>query len=402
MIKIKNIDFRIVCIGLFVLSCLLRQKLLNSQFALINFISLFGILLIYLRSKRKFKTEEYLGASRQKFYLLYILTIICFISICILTTTMQPVDIFKYLFTTIVPILILFIPLSKEDTKRYVKIFSNFLLISCAFISICGILDFIVPIDISGKFVNFYKVASLYDMHSSNRMVSYLGHPLLTSEIMLICYSFNYLNNVLNGKRESNIKTIFCTLICFVGIILAGSKTGILLFVSLFLVLNVNLKNIKYVIVCGMLFYLIYSYGLLDIVINRFISGLASGDITTGRNSALAYLFSNNILNFKFLSGHAGVTLNESMIAALEYPILRWAYLFGGLFSLLMSTMIFIIPLMKIIKSSNYKIIAILIVLIIDVNTYNGITTQSDHMLIYCICIWLILHISYCLKGKRI
>lgn len=105
-------------------------------------------------------------------------------------------------------------------------------------------------------------------------------------------------------------------------------------------------------------------------------------------------------LHFNFLMGHAGADLSERMIAALEYPPLRWAYLFGVWFSVVMCIILFLTPAMMILKNKNIKIFIVLIILILDVNSYNGITTQSDQMLLYCVSVFLLLNLSYAVRGN--
>lgn len=116
---------------------------------------------------------------------------------------------------------------------------------------------------------------------------------------------------------------------------------------------------------------------------------------------ALAMLLETGSLKFDFFIGHAGSELSETMIAALEYPPLRWAYLFGIWFSVLMCIILFIIPAIRILKNKNLKIFVVLLILIFDVNSYNGITTQSDQMLLYCVSVFLLLNLSYTLKGNE-
>ena len=91
-----------------------------------------------------------------------------------------------------------------------------------------------------------------------------------------------------------------------------------------FALLYVNKKGIKYFILVAAAVYWAYGYGLLDTVIGRFLDGFKSGDLTTGRNTALALLMRNGYLHFNFLMGHAGADLSERMIAALEYPCLLY------------------------------------------------------------------------------
>ena len=64
-------------------------------------------------------------------------------------------------------------------------------------------------------------------------------------------------------------------------------------------------------------------------------------------------MLQSGYLKFNFFVGHAGTELSERMIAALEYPPLRWAYLFGIWFAIMICVVLFIIPFVKIIKSRN-------------------------------------------------
>lgn len=156
----------------------------------------------------------------------------------------------------------------------------------------------------------------------------------------------------------------------------------------------------KYFIIVAAAVYWAYGYGLLDTVIGRFIAGFESGDITTGRNTALLRVIQGGVLRFNLLIGHAGMNLSERMIAALEYPPLRWAYLFGVWFSVLMCVVLFAIPAIKILKNKNIKIFIVFLILVLDVNSYNGITTQSDQMLLYCVSVFLLLNLSYAVRGN--
>ena len=167
-----------------------------------------------------------------------------------------------------------------------------------------------------------------------------------------------------------------------------------------FALLYVNKKGLKYFIIVAAAVYWAYGYGLLDTVIGRFIAGFESGDITTGRNTALLRVIQGGVLRFNLLIGHAGMNLSERMIAALEYPPLRWAYLFGVWFSVLMCVVLFAIPAIKILKNKNIKIFIVFLILVLDVNSYNGITTQSDQMLLYCVSVFLLLNLSYAVRGN--
>ena len=169
-----------------------------------------------------------------------------------------------------------------------------------------------------GNFIaTFTGVDSLIESVRQGRMVSYFGHPLLTTEILILCFSFNSIVNYCI-KKQSIAYTVYYSIICVVGIGLCGSKTGIILITIEFIFMNVNRRGLRYFILIVIVAYLAYSYGLLDTVIGRFIAGFESGDLTTGRNTALALVLQSGYLKFNFFVGHAGTELSERMIAALE------------------------------------------------------------------------------------
>ena len=165
----------------------------------------------------------------------------------------------------------------------------------------------------------------------------------------------NVLDTLVNYciEKKSIFYTVYYSLISVIGIGMCGGKTGLVLIAVEFALLYVNKKGLKYFIIVAAAVYWAYGYGLLDTVIGRFIAGFESGDITTGRNTALLRVIQGGVLRFNLLIGHAGMNLSERMIAALEYPPLRWAYLFGVWFSVLMCVVLFAIPAIKILKNKN-------------------------------------------------
>lgn len=395
MIKIKNIDFRLICVGILIFSYLLRTKIVGTKFAYINVLAFAGILLLYFRIKKR---QDKIKIFSKNEKIIDTMLIMIMMLIFIMTNKLSIEGMSKYFIATFLPILILFIPISKEDLRGYVNTFCKFLIVICTFIVLCALLDMILKTDIAHFFTKFYRIDSLELMNATGRLVSYLGHPLLTTEIMLICFSFNAINNIYLKKKEKSLSLIYCTAICFLGIILSASKTGIFLFAIEFILIYLSPKKAKYLIIACTFFYILYSVGLLDTIINRIYSGYVSGDISTGRNIALKELTNSKGLSFFWFKGHENI-FTTNMIAALEYPILKWAYLFGNAFSIILAFIIFLQPIIKIAQISKNKILLIALILVIDVNTYNGITNNTDHMLIYCISMWLILNIIYYLKD---
>lgn len=397
----SNATFLLICMGLFFTPGIMRTTIVKSQWALINVLSWLGYFLLVKRFIKKGK----ISVSRHNKYgvlnpLWIILIIVLFIFESMLLPEFETISKIKYIYATILPCCVLYTKLPKDEIVRYTKIFSYVLTVAGTIVVMCGVLDMFIGVGIGNFIATFTGVDSLIESVRQGRMVSYFGHPLLTTEILILCFSFNSIVNYCI-KKQSIAYTVYYSIICVVGIGLCGSKTGIILITIEFIFMYVNRRGLRHFILIVIVAYLAYSYGLLDTVIGRFIAGFESGDLTTGRNTALALVLQSGYLKFNFFVGHAGTELSERMIAALEYPPLRWAYLFGIWFAIMICVVLFIIPFVKIIKSRNMKIIIVAITLIFDVNSYNGITTQSDHMLLFCVAMFLLMNLCDALRGKE-
>jgi hypothetical protein len=145
-----------------------------------------------------------------------------------------------------------------------------------------------------------------------------------------------------------------------------------------------------------LVFAILYFSGAMNIVINRILEGVAVGDLSTSRNTALERLLANGEISFKPLSGHVINYNYSSMISALEYPFLRWAYTNGIVFSAVMYFMYFIVPGLRVLRTKNWNELICVLILMAFVNGNNGISAYNDDLLIYSINIGLILqYISY-------
>lgn len=404
-IKISDIKqkfpFFLICIGLLFMPSTIRTSAFHSEWALINIGAWFGIILLtdkyYSGGKVNVSKNGNPGVTNP---IWIILLIALFVMESLLLPQFTITSEVKYIYATILPIYILYSALDGEDVICYTKLFSRLLTIASTIVVVCGLLDMFLGVGIGNGIARFTNAASLIESIRQGRMVSYFGHPLLTTEIMILTFSFNTLVNYCIEKK-SVLYTVYYSLISVIGIGMCGGKTGLVLIAIEFALLYINKKGLKYFIIVAAAVYWAYGYGLLDTVIGRFIAGYETGDLTTGRNTALLLVVQGGALKFNLLIGHAGTDLSERMIAALEYPPLRWAYLFGVWFSVVMCTILFLIPAIKILKNKNIKIFIVLIILILDVNSYNGITTQSDQMLLYCVSVFLLLNLSYAVRGNE-
>ena len=396
----QKIPFFLICIGLLFMPSTIRTSVLHSEWALINVASWLGIILL---TKRYYNGGKVSVSKNGKLGVANPIWIVLLVALFAMESLMLPeftaTSEVKYIYATILPIYILYSVVDDDDIICYTKLFSRLLTVASTIVVICGLMDMFLGVGIGNSIAIFTDAASLIESIRQGRMVSYFGHPLLTAEIMILTFSFNTLVNYCIEKK-SIFYTVYYSLISVIGIGMCGGKTGLVLIAVEFALLYVNKKGLKYFIIVAAAVYWAYGYGLLDTVIGRFIAGFESGDITTGRNTALLRVIQGGVLRFNLLIGHAGMNLSERMIAALEYPPLRWAYLFGVWFSVLMCVVLFAIPAIKILKNKNIKIFIVFLILVLDVNSYNGITTQSDQMLLYCVSVFLLLNLSYAVRGN--
>lgn len=403
-VKISDIKqkfpFFLICIGLLFMPSTIRTSALHSEWALINVASWLGIILL---TKRYYNGGKVSVSKNGKLGVANPIWIVLLVALFAMESLMLPeftaTSEVKYIYATILPIYILYSVVDDDDIICYTKLFSRLLTVASTIVVICGLMDMFLGVGIGNSIAIFTNAASLIESIRQGRMVSYFGHPLLTAEIMILTFSFNTLVNYCIEKK-SIFYTVYYSLISVIGIGMCGGKAGLVLIAVEFALLYVNKKGLKYFIIVAAAVYWAYGYGLLDTVIGRFIAGFESGDITTGRNTALLRVIQGGVLRFNLLIGHAGMNLSERMIAALEYPPLRWAYLFGVWFSVLMCVVLFAIPAIKILKNKNIKIFIVFLILVLDVNSYNGITTQSDQMLLYCVSVFLLLNLSYAVRGN--
>lgn len=391
-VKLFNLSVHLICIGILITPYIWRIELLNSQVGLFNLFSWLGVVLMLYELQ---VTSKY---SLQKTNINFsIICVLCLAAIFILNITfvdeIEMLAMFKYVYATILPLVVLFVNIPKEKFMMFYFVFCNYLIFSSFVIVLCGVLDYTLNLGIGNVIANTTQIESLLGMVSSGRMVSYVGHPLYSSQILLFCFAFNSMKYQYFIKEKNNFKILLITIICFIGIALAGSKTGIVIISILFALLFLNKQRIKITIIILAVVYFLWSLGIFDPILERFASGIASGDLSTGRNTSLVLLFVTGELSFKLFEGHSNTGWSTQLIAALEYPILKWAYVFGIWFSAIVSVWVFVIPIVKSIIKKQKTIFLVLLFLILQVNSYNGLSVFSDHMLLYCISIMLVMNL---------
>lgn len=390
----------LITIGIFITPFVLRNKILSSGFYPINILAWLGYFYTLLLSYRGKNNIFNLQFSKKKFVIV-IWIYIALISISLIgnSSIYGIEDIIKFYIATILPTIVLFIKIKPISIiPKALEIWVKILNCSIIFIIICGLIDVFLGNYASLFFSNLYDIESLYSMLNQNRMVSYMGHSLDTAQVFIIYFISNYVYTTYFNKR--NNKNIYI-IISYLGVALTGSKLNMIVLMVITLALNFKVKKIRNNIIIILAIYCLYCLGVFDNFIYRLQLGIASGDLSTGRNVELANLYKSGELSFNMFLGHSEV-MSESMIIALEYPLLRLAFRYGIIFSIFIGVLIFIYPCVILIKRKQIDILICLLGLIISVNNQDSIAGIADGMLIFCSTVFIILNISqYLFKGGK-
>ena len=379
-------------LGLVIAPYVLRDRFIPQIVAVVNVVSICGVLLI---AKKHFVKRK--GWSQAIFYSLLFAAFFL-----MLLKTRSPSTIFKRIVCNFFPLILL--DMKCLDRKRFEETYSIILkviTVSIGLIAACAVVDVATGWRVSKAIANLYGADSLGSMVRDSRLVSYFGHSLVTTEVVLIFYILHIINEFYVIKRY---KMVWQTIVSVFLIALTGSKTGLVLIVALIMLVYGNRKMLKYIPVLCLVVLVGYQMGVFDKLLERLISGLESGDITTGRISAFIKMRKMGVLDFHWFSGHSSAMYEKfpGLIAALENPILRWAYNSGIAFAIVMTLLVFVIPVLKMLKYKDMRLLLAALIYIVDVNTYDTVCSLGDSMLRYCTVIYIITSaMNYVFEEKR-
>lgn len=383
-----------ICVAIFLFPSIVRTTIVPKSFMEANYLGLISLLFLYRNAKGN--TGIYI---KHKLFIQsnLVLTVLLFLSFAVVTLNRRDyLTCILYVATTFLPTLIVNVDWNNTELfEKCCRVWAKGIRICCTVMFLGGTLDVFTNNSVSNFFANIYNVTSLIYNAEAGRIVPYMGHALLASELFLINYVTQYLYNTKIRNEKEKLVDVFVSLI---GIAFTGSKTGIVLLLAVFIIYHTNWKNRRYIpiILLGILF--LFQIGAFDTVIRRFSVSLQAGDITSNRNSALAELLANGTIQFRAFTGQ-NIDYGWKMVAALEYPILRWAYQFGYVVAIILSIIIFVYPLIKLfmVRADRFFITGYLAILIC-VNTYNGLALQRDQMLIYCMTVFFLTNMAEYMK----
>lgn len=403
-IRIKKSDVPVIlwCVGIFLFPYILRDRVIGSL-GLINVFVYAGLLMAY--NKRLIYAP--VSASKSDFFKNSVLLLSVFALVMLLFYSRGNgwgvLGKLKLLFSYVFPTLFIYLDFVKSSTiKSYSNKWFGCLRLVCRILCIAKILDAFLGNVIQKSFASLYASNTMIALIRGGRFVSYYGHSLNNTLFFLLLLAWTTIMKNIGLNSEKNY--LLDVAISLFGIAITGSKSGIMLAVLLLLLCNVGLKNIRYVIAILLLFSVFYFSGVFDAVIDRIMQGIAIGDLSSSRNTALERLLMNGTLKFDLFQGHLIDYKGTSMIAALEYPFLRWSYTVGVVFTCVLYIVDFVVPIGRIVLSKKWNSLICVLIIMAFVNGNNGISAYNDDMMIYAINIGMMIQVTLyegCINNEK-
>lgn len=371
-----------IALGLFATPYVLRHRIIPGSEAVwaLNPLVLLSVawLLLYMLG-HKYSMSR--GVSVVRFVLFAGLVFLAF------STGMS----ISYLISCLFPLVLLLIVIPETIFPSLFEGFMRVLNVVMVIIVACAACDLVSGSAVSKTFTAFYGSASLVSMSSSGRLVSIMGHSLLTAEVALLYFALSHIANRAMGIR---VNQVLVTLITAAVVLLTGSRSAMVCLLCMFILAYSNAGNIKYciVIIFGLLAF--YLAGLFDTMIDRIMIGIKTGDMTSSRNVQLDQLIAAGIIRYEWFAGHEFDYSNGLLVIALEYPLLRFAFSYGIAFAVLLGIYLFLFPLMQTFRSLGAVPCGLLALYFVHVNTYSSICSTQDGMLQCVIVAWLFIGVA--------
>lgn len=307
--------------------------------------------------------------------------------------------------TISMPILITGFRLRQVDLEAIMRKFLGIFNIICILLVTAGVLDYLSGGSIQTYFANNMYEQGLADLVYREkslgiyRYYSFIGHPLTNAWYLLLFYMFNSL--YCSSYQKSLINEYLLIVITFIGLLLSGSRTALIIGIFMFAFLNGNKNKLAIIAYLSILCTSLLSSSLFQKnLLQRFIVNMASGNISGGRNEALIWVLKGFVKPPQFLFGGGIsssylITANMDFIRSFEYPIIMLAYDIGILSTILIYLCIMIIPFLVILKNKSFGIMIYFVLITLYMNGFNSLASYSDFMGQACFVLMILINLSY-------
>ena len=304
---------------------------------------------------------------------------------------------------SLLPLLLVLYPMNVVSRKKAI---SWFVILYNVFIGIlltCGILERFFDRVIFHTIINILEAnglnaSSFTRTLNDNRFYSLWGHPLSNA---VFFNSFFVLNTFWLRVNRRKCPTLVFFLIALTGVLLASSKTGII--VCFLLQIIINWKYKKWLLISIPVLVTLYFLGGFNAIITRF----STSSLSSGRIETFQKYLATGLDPFRFFSGYgSNVILNSShplsrFRAAFEMPLLMFAHDYGILFSMIHIIGLFIYTSWRFLQNKNWLPWLCWSLLFAEVNTFNAYTLRSqDDCWFFCLMTLVLLSITEHAKSE--
>ncbi|GIM30257.1 hypothetical protein CPJCM30710_29230 [Clostridium polyendosporum] len=400
--KINNYGLLIsIFISIFVIFDNIRSaimlKLFNVDFIVIARVNYFFIVCTILFFFTNVRQKKY---DMKVLYLLIISIGFSMISLFMKSSTIN--DYIIVIGCYMIPILLLGGRLDNYITSKFFNCALNILNILTFVVLFLGIIDYLTKgmtqlfLANIAYFDDRYKELVYMNLNGIYRYFSFFGHPLRNAQLFLI---FFICNNIFNKYFYTKINSVVISISTLIGVTISNSKLGVLLALILILVCNTNNSKKKYlywIVSIIMIIIFVNSNLFYSTVIERLSS---SSDLTSGRNEIMSAMLDGfvskpGLLGDGLYYSYYVRLATGSGATSFEYPFIMFAYDLGIISTIFMYGLITVYPIILLIYHRNFYLCFMYIILLADVNSYNGLTNPGDFMAQFCFITFLFLNID--------
>ncbi len=281
----------------------------------------------------------------------------------------------------LLPVFFVFFRMNQQSRQRTIRLF---MIVFNSFIFVLLVLA--IEEKITGKAIfhgyidwllsqdmDAWNLVRFYD---ESRFFSFWGHPLTNA---LLFNFFLALNAVWYKARGKKAYALLYFPAAMAGVLLSGSKTGIVVCFLMLIVMCWEQK--KWFLVCIPVIAVLYFSGAFNLIIYRF----THTSLTTGRLEALIKYFTKWYTQFPFqwLSGYSSnIVLDVThklypVRAGFEFPLLMFALDYGIVFSVLLMVGLYGYVTWRCLRKRQWMIWIIYTLVFAEINTYNAFSLRS-------------------------
>lgn len=388
--KSHSLGFLLICIGIFIFPYALRGDALGSV-AAVNLIALAGLaLLLFYGNVHKLRPKRS-GEVILSRVLIFFLFLFMLLFSYLFSDTKAGI---AFLCSSVIPLVLIFSNI--DNASRCLRLWCGFFSFIMILLVACAIMNWLTENELSRFLANYFHSDTYTKLAEEGRFVSFLGHPLTTS-FSAICY---VVSMFVYSQRIRKLNPLIYYLLGGVVVLASASITGALVLLFLFFVQNYRAGNYPFILVAVIIVLALWAFGILNPIIDRIITNLANGDITSGRNVALLRLMSNGDLAFHLFDWQIFSSENATLVAATEYPFFRLSYRFGLIAATCYCLVAFVVPLIYAIRCKKIDLWCTALGLVLIANTFDGVVSSGDLCWIYSITMMFLIRCAR--EAKRV